>query len=195
MAGLGVIGIPEWAMPVLAQGDTVVQFTDIPENVRWETPPDRRTLDVRTIDGPFTPADKYATTQHYGHPDVDMASYKLKITGLVNNQKALTIDDLKKMGSTELVAGFECSGNRGPTAGAVRQRQMDRPAAEDGARRRRPQARSQGRRLLRRRPRRRGSRVADAEIQGRLPLRPQPCRAKRRSAPIRSSPGRSTASR
>jgi DMSO/TMAO reductase YedYZ molybdopterin-dependent catalytic subunit len=117
MAGLGVVGLPEWAMPVLAQGDSVVQFTDIPENVRWETPPDRRTLDVRTIDGPFTPADKYATTQHYGHPDVDMATYKLKVTGLVNNPKAFSIDDLKKLGSTELVAGFECSGNRGPLQG------------------------------------------------------------------------------
>ena len=30
LAGLGVIGLPEWAMPVLAQGDSVVQFTDIP---------------------------------------------------------------------------------------------------------------------------------------------------------------------
>ena len=117
LAGLGVIGIPEWAMPVLAQGETVVEFTDLPENVRWETPPDRRTLDVRTIDGPFTPADKFATTQHYGHPDVDVASYKLKITGMVNNPKALTIDDLKKLGSTDLVAGFECSGNRGPLQG------------------------------------------------------------------------------
>ena len=50
MAGLGVIGVPEWALPVLAQGETVVPFTDIPENVRWETPPDRRMLDVRTIE-------------------------------------------------------------------------------------------------------------------------------------------------
>ena len=48
--------------------ETLVPFTDIPENVRWETPPDRRLLDVRTIDGPFTPKDKFATTQHYGHP-------------------------------------------------------------------------------------------------------------------------------
>jgi DMSO/TMAO reductase YedYZ molybdopterin-dependent catalytic subunit len=107
MAGLGVVGLPEWALPVLAQGDSVVQFTDIPENVRWETPPDRRTLDVRTIDGVFTPADKFATTQHYGHPEVDAATYKLKITGLVNNPKTLSIDDLKKLGGTELVAGFE----------------------------------------------------------------------------------------
>jgi DMSO/TMAO reductase YedYZ molybdopterin-dependent catalytic subunit len=117
MAGLGVIGLPEWAMPVLAQGDSLVQFTDIPENVRWETPPDRRTLDVRTIDSVFTPADKFATTQHYGHPDVDLATFKLKITGMVNSPKALSIDDLKKLGAVDLVAGFECSGNRGPLQG------------------------------------------------------------------------------
>jgi len=117
MAGLSVVGLPDWAMPVLAQGDTAVQFTDIPENVRWDTPPDRRMLDVRTIDGPFVAPDKFATTQHYGHPDVDAATYKLKVTGLVNNTKALSLDDLKKLGSTELVAGFECSGNRGPLQG------------------------------------------------------------------------------
>ena len=117
MAGLGIAGIPEWALPLLAQGDTLVPFTDIPENVRWETPPDRRTLDVSTIDGPFTAADKFATTQHYGHPDVDAASYKLKITGMVNSPRALSLDDLKKLGSHELVAGFECSGNRGPLQG------------------------------------------------------------------------------
>ena len=117
MAGLGVVGFPEWAMPSLGADDTIVQFTDIPENVRWDTPPDRRMLDVRTIDGVFTPADKFATTQHYGHPDVDMATYKLKFTGMVNNPKALSLDDLKKLGSHDLVVGFECSGNRGPLQG------------------------------------------------------------------------------
>jgi DMSO/TMAO reductase YedYZ molybdopterin-dependent catalytic subunit len=116
-AGLGVLGIPEWALPALAQSETVVPFTDIPDNVRWETPPDRRLLDVRTISGPFTPKDKFATTQHYGHPDVDPATFKLKVSGLVDRPKALSLDDLKKMGATELVAGFECSGNRGPVQG------------------------------------------------------------------------------
>jgi DMSO/TMAO reductase YedYZ molybdopterin-dependent catalytic subunit len=117
LAGLGVLGIPEWALPALAQGETVVPFTDLPENVRWETPPDRRLLDVRTIDGPFTPKDKFATTQHYGHPVVDPAAFKLKVSGLVDRPKQLSLDDLKKLGSTELVAGFECSGNRGPLQG------------------------------------------------------------------------------
>jgi DMSO/TMAO reductase YedYZ molybdopterin-dependent catalytic subunit len=116
-AGLGMIGIPDWALPALAQGETVVAFTDIPENVRWETPPDRRLLDVRTIDGPFTAKDKFATTQHYGHPDVDVATYKLKVSGLVDRPKTISLDELKKMGATDLVAGFECSGNRGPLQG------------------------------------------------------------------------------
>jgi DMSO/TMAO reductase YedYZ molybdopterin-dependent catalytic subunit len=117
VAGLGMLGIPEWALPALAQGETAVAFTDIPENVRWETPPDRRMLDVRTIDSQFTPKDKFATTQHYGHPDVDLATYKLKVSGLVDRPKTLSLDELKKMGSTDLVAGFECSGNRGPLQG------------------------------------------------------------------------------
>jgi len=117
LAGLGALGIPEWVLPALAQGETVVPFTDLPENVRWETPPDRRLLDVRTIEGPFTPKDKFATTQHYGHPDVDPATFKLKVSGLVDRPKAISLDELKKMGSGDLVAGFECSGNRGPLQG------------------------------------------------------------------------------
>ena len=117
VAGLSAIGIPDWVLPALAQSETLVPFTDIPENQRWETPPDRRLLDIRTIDGPFTPKDKFATTQHYGHPAVDPATFKLKVTGLVDRPKALSLDELKRMGNTDLIAGFECSGNRGPLNG------------------------------------------------------------------------------
>ena len=31
MAGLGALGFPEWAFPALAQGETVMAFTDYPE--------------------------------------------------------------------------------------------------------------------------------------------------------------------
>jgi DMSO/TMAO reductase YedYZ molybdopterin-dependent catalytic subunit len=117
VAGLGALGLPDWALPVLAQGETLVPFTDIPDNVRWDVPPDRRTFDLRTLDGPFTPKDKFATTQHYGHPEIDMATYKLKVSGLVNRPVAFSLDELKKMGGTDFVAGFECSGNRGPLQG------------------------------------------------------------------------------
>src|SRR6202023_3269009 len=68
-------------------------------------------------DGPFTPKDTFATTQHYGHPEIDPAAFRLKVSGLVERPKSLSLDDLKKIGGTDLVAGFECSGNRGPLQG------------------------------------------------------------------------------
>jgi DMSO/TMAO reductase YedYZ molybdopterin-dependent catalytic subunit len=117
VAGLSVVGVPDWMLPALAQSETVVPFTDMPENVRWDTPPDRRLLDIRTIDGPFTPADRFATTQHYGHPEVNLGTFRLKIDGLVERPQELSLDDLRKMRSSDIVAGFECSGNRGPLHG------------------------------------------------------------------------------
>jgi DMSO/TMAO reductase YedYZ molybdopterin-dependent catalytic subunit len=48
---------------------------------------------------------------------VDPITFKLKVSGLVDRPKTLSLDELKKMGSTDLVAGFECSGNRGPLNG------------------------------------------------------------------------------
>jgi len=42
---------------------------------------------------------------------VDAATYKLKISGLVDRPKAIALDQLKSLGATEVVAGFECSGN------------------------------------------------------------------------------------
>src|SRR5215467_207328 len=116
-AGLSVFGLPEWALPALAQGETVVPFTDIPANANFTPAADRRTFDIRKIDGPFTPKDQFFTTQHYGHPDVDPATHRLKVSGLVERPKSLSLDDLKKMGNAELIAGFECSGNRRPLQG------------------------------------------------------------------------------
>ena len=77
LAGLGVLGLPEWAFPALTQEQTLVPFTDLPENYIFDRPPDRRLLDVRTIDGLFTPSDQFFTTQHYGHPEIDTAAYDL----------------------------------------------------------------------------------------------------------------------
>ena len=117
LAGLSVFGIPEWAIPALAQGETLVPFTDLPEDMNLTPTADRRILDIRKIDGPFTPKDQFFTTQHYGHPEVDPATFRLKVSGLVDRPKSLSLDELRKMGSAELVAGFECSGNRRPLQG------------------------------------------------------------------------------
>ena len=108
---------PNWAIPALAQGESLVPFTDLPANFNPTPTPDRRTLDVRKIDGPFTPKDQFFTTQHYGHPVIDPATFSLKVSGLVERPKSFSLDDLRKMRSTELVFGFECSGNRRPLQG------------------------------------------------------------------------------
>jgi DMSO/TMAO reductase YedYZ molybdopterin-dependent catalytic subunit len=116
-AGLGVFGIPEWAFPALAQTEALVPFTDIPESFPLVTAPDRRIIDIRRIDGPFTPKDQFFTTQHYGHPAVDPATFRLKISGLVDRPTSLSLDELRRLHGAELVAGFECSGNRRPLQG------------------------------------------------------------------------------
>ena len=117
VAGLGVLGTPDWALPALAQGETLVPFTDLPRTPTSCPHADRRLLDVRTIDGPFTPKDQFFTTQHYGHPEIDPAAFRLNVSGLVDRPTSLSLDDLRRMGGAELVAGFECSGNRRPLQG------------------------------------------------------------------------------
>src|SRR4051812_38915633 len=116
-AGLAAIGLPEWVLPALAQGEVVVPFTDLPANVNFTPTPVTRQFDLRTLSGPYTPKDQFFTTQHYGHPDVDPVAFRLKVSGLVDRPVALSLDDLHKMGGTELIAGFECSGNRRPLQG------------------------------------------------------------------------------
>jgi DMSO/TMAO reductase YedYZ molybdopterin-dependent catalytic subunit len=116
IAGLGALGLPEWALPVLAQGEVLVPFTDLPDTFPPATV-DRRQLDVRTISGPFTAKDQFFTTQHYGHPEIDPAAFRLSVTGLVDRPLSLSLDALRKLRSTELIAGFECSGNRRPLQG------------------------------------------------------------------------------
>jgi DMSO/TMAO reductase YedYZ molybdopterin-dependent catalytic subunit len=117
LAGLGVLGLPEWAFPVLAQEQAVVPFTDMPETLTLARSPERRIIDVRTINEAFTPNDQFFTTQHYGHPEIDTATYRLRVSGLVDQPLALSLADLHSMPSRELVFGFECSGNRGPVNG------------------------------------------------------------------------------
>jgi DMSO/TMAO reductase YedYZ molybdopterin-dependent catalytic subunit len=117
IAGLSALGIPDWVLPALAQGETLVPFTDLPATVNTTPAADRRIIDIRNIEAPFTPKDQFFTTQHYGHPVVDPAAFRLKISGLVNKPLELSLDELRKMKSTELIFGFECSGNRRPLQG------------------------------------------------------------------------------
>ena len=116
-ASLGLLGIPEWVLPALAQSETPVPFTDLPNPVNLSFGPGTRLIDTRKIDGPITPTDQFFTVQHYGHPDIDPATFRLKVSGLVDRDLSLSLADLRAMPGRDLVFGFECSGNRGPLNG------------------------------------------------------------------------------
>ena len=59
LAGLGVLGLPDWAFPALPQEATVVPFTDLPETLTLERTPENRIIDIRTISDMFTPNDQF----------------------------------------------------------------------------------------------------------------------------------------
>lgn len=107
--------VPEWAVPALAQGETDIPFSDYPANYNPNSNPAaaNRFLDIRKIDGHTTPNDQFFFIQHYNRPEVDANSYRLKFTGLVNKPAEFSLADLKAMKSTEIVNGYECSGNSG----------------------------------------------------------------------------------
>lgn len=115
VAGLAAFGVPDWVLPALAQGEALVPFADMPPEIpaRGEI----RMFDIRTIDGPFTPADRFFAIQHYGQPEVDPNTFRLNISGLVDRPQSLSLADLRGLTSAELIAGYECSGNRRPLQG------------------------------------------------------------------------------
>ena len=112
-ATLAALGLPESMMPAVLQGETPVPFTDIPANMNFTVDPNspNRVLDIRTIDGQITPRDKFFAIQHHGQPEVDAATFRLKVGGTVNKPLELTLDEIRKRPSVQVPAAFECSGN------------------------------------------------------------------------------------
>lgn len=108
----GFLALADMALPALAQGETDVPFTDYPATfTAGGTGAPRRTFDIRTIDGYNVAKDKFFVTQHFNQPVIDANAYRLKLTGLVNKPLELSLADLRKMRTTDLAIGFECSGN------------------------------------------------------------------------------------
>lgn len=99
--------------PIMADDAVDVPFTDLPKNFNPGANPNAptRVLDIRKIDGLFTPKDQFFAVQHMNRPEIDPSSYRLKLTGLVDKPAEFTLEDLRRMHSTEIAAGYECSGN------------------------------------------------------------------------------------
>ena len=59
----------------------------------------------------LTPNDKFFVRQHLPRPTVDVASFKLPVTGMVSKQLELKLEDLRKLPQHKVVATLECTGN------------------------------------------------------------------------------------
>lgn len=109
----GAASVPSFIFPALAQGERLVPFTDVPDtfNVRPVRPNATHYLDTREITTYFTDNDDFYLVQHYGQPEIDNASYRLKVTGMVDNELEFSLQDLMDRDNIEQQVGFECGGN------------------------------------------------------------------------------------
>jgi DMSO/TMAO reductase YedYZ molybdopterin-dependent catalytic subunit len=112
LAAFAATGRWDWVLPSLEQGDQVIPWTDVPANFSAGTALDTRALDASKF---ITPTENFYLVQHYGMPEVNLASYKLRLTGLFAKPMELTLDELKRRPRVEQIIGFECGGNSNTT--------------------------------------------------------------------------------
>jgi DMSO/TMAO reductase YedYZ molybdopterin-dependent catalytic subunit len=74
------------------------------EPVNLESPFDQ-------LDAFLTPTDLFYIRSHFAAPKMDMAAYRLRIDGAVENPLSVTYDELRAMPSATRVATLECAGN------------------------------------------------------------------------------------
>jgi DMSO/TMAO reductase YedYZ molybdopterin-dependent catalytic subunit len=108
----GAVASVGWPFPALAQGEEVVPFIDLP-------PPAAGARVPPSLASFFTPNETFFTVAHYPLPDYDAASYRLRITGLVERPIDLTLAELQRRTRAEQVVGFECAGNSNERSNAL----------------------------------------------------------------------------
>ena len=104
------------ALARLAPQEAVIPWLDAP------APGGRaNTLDWQALTSWVTPTSDMFSVGHYGTPEVDVASWRLELAGLISRPRTFTLETLRARPRRELTCTIECAGNRGfPTfVGAV----------------------------------------------------------------------------
>jgi sulfite oxidase len=78
--------------------------------IRSLRPPDFETP-AALLDSFITPNDLFYVRSHMPVPQIDAASFTLKIGGEVNSPITLSLDEIKKLPATTITATLECAGN------------------------------------------------------------------------------------
>ena len=113
MLAAGAAAAPSFVLPALAQGERLVPFTDVPDSfqVRPVQPDTTHWQDTREISEFVTDNDDFYLVQHYGQPEIDNDTWRLRVTGMVDNELEFSLSDLMNRQATERQIGFECGGN------------------------------------------------------------------------------------
>ena len=121
--GLATVGLAVTPVPGFPESwflqDTVVPFTDIPDGFSVARGPgpealpglNLRAQDLRQLNSWVTPVEDFFAVAHYGYPELDAGSYRLRFSGTVERPFALTLDQIKARPRVERTTVFECSGN------------------------------------------------------------------------------------
>ena len=117
--GVGAIAaslttVPNLLFPALAQGERLIPFTDEASDAFSWRPIEPNTThwqDTREINSFFTENEDFYLVQHYGQPTIDNDAYRLRVTGMVDNELDLSLIDLQNSDVIEQQVGFECGGN------------------------------------------------------------------------------------
>jgi DMSO/TMAO reductase YedYZ molybdopterin-dependent catalytic subunit len=113
LAGLALLNSPFAGGAFdLQPGETVIPWLD----QRADNPVPQVIANQSTwekLDSWITPNEQFFSIAHYNRPEIDAATWKLEVSGLVKQPMSLTLDDIKAMPRQELTFTLECSGNNG----------------------------------------------------------------------------------
>lgn len=110
---LAALGIPKhlWA---LQDGEMPVAFTDYTEMFKVEAQaanPTVRCVDLRTLTTWATPNERFYTFHQTTTPEVNAEAWRLRIGGMVERPRELSLAEIMKRPRREEAVTLECSGN------------------------------------------------------------------------------------
>jgi DMSO/TMAO reductase YedYZ molybdopterin-dependent catalytic subunit len=83
----------------------------VPGLVIREREPPNLEFPFSALDGRITPNHQFFVRCHFPMPKIDIAAWRLRVDGLVQNELALSLADLRAMPSADVTATLECAGN------------------------------------------------------------------------------------
>ena len=128
LSRMGIVGVGLAVAPVRGFPDdwfiqeAVIPFTDVPAEFTGiragaeQFPGQNRSAqDLRRLESWVTPVEDFFVVAHYGIPQVDAASYRLRIGGLARRSLELTLDQIRARPRVTRTTVFECGGNSART--------------------------------------------------------------------------------